>query len=106
MFAPRVCCPLQTLGAARPASRVRPVRLGVLDVGSNTVHLLVVDALRGGHPTPMTSEKSELRLAEHLDRSGALSKAGADALVRAFERARVSAEGGGGAGLPSVPPPP
>jgi exopolyphosphatase / guanosine-5'-triphosphate,3'-diphosphate pyrophosphatase len=32
------------------------VRLGVLDVGSNTVHLLVVDAHRGGHPTPMTSD--------------------------------------------------
>src|ERR1044071_7759206 len=28
------------------------MRLGVLDVGSNTVHLLVVDARRGGHPTP------------------------------------------------------
>src|SRR3954464_8411510 len=92
MFAPRVCCPLQTLGAARPASRVRPVRLGVLDVGSNTVHLLVVDALRGGHPTPMTSEKSELRLAEHLDGSGALTVAGADALVRAVQRAGAAAE--------------
>jgi exopolyphosphatase/pppGpp-phosphohydrolase len=34
------------------------VRLSVLDVGSNTVHLLVVDAHRGGHPTPMSSELS------------------------------------------------
>jgi exopolyphosphatase/guanosine-5'-triphosphate,3'-diphosphate pyrophosphatase len=37
----------------------------VLDVGSNTVHLLVVDAHRGGHPDPMHSEKTDLRLAEH-----------------------------------------
>ena len=37
-------------------------RLGVLDVGSNTVHLLVVDAHRGARPTPMTSENIELRL--------------------------------------------
>lgn len=75
------------------------MRLGVLDVGSNTVHLLVVDALRGGHPTPMTSEKSELRLAEHLDRRGALTPAGADALVRAVDRASASASAAGCADL-------
>ncbi len=67
------------------------MRLGVLDVGSNTVHLLVVDARRGGHPTPMTSEKDQLRLAENLDVSGALTKAGSDALVRTVARAKVSA---------------
>jgi exopolyphosphatase / guanosine-5'-triphosphate,3'-diphosphate pyrophosphatase len=71
------------------------VRLGVLDVGSNTVHLLVVDALRGGHPTPMTSEKSELRLAEHLDRDGALTKVGADKLLRSVVQARESATAAG-----------
>jgi len=38
----------------------------VLDVGSNTVHLLVVDARRGGHPTPMSSTKASLRLAEAI----------------------------------------
>jgi exopolyphosphatase/guanosine-5'-triphosphate,3'-diphosphate pyrophosphatase len=36
-------------------------------VGSNTVHLLVVDARRGGHPTPMSSTKASLRLAEAID---------------------------------------
>lgn len=50
------------------------MRLGVLDVGSNTVHLLVVDAHRGGHSTPMTSEKAELRLVENLGRSGDLAE--------------------------------
>jgi exopolyphosphatase/guanosine-5'-triphosphate,3'-diphosphate pyrophosphatase len=34
------------------------MRLGVLDVGSNTVHLLVVDAHRGGHPDPVRSHKT------------------------------------------------
>jgi len=67
------------------------VRLGVLDVGSNTVHLLVVDARPGGHPTPMTSEKYELRLAEHLDAGGELTDKGADALVAAVHRARDAA---------------
>ena len=71
------------------------MRLGVLDVGSNTVHLLVVDAYRGGHPTPMTSAKDELRLAENLDRSGALTRAGADALVRTVQKAGDSAGAAG-----------
>ena len=46
------------------------MRLGVLDVGSNTVHLLVVDAHHGGHPLPQTSEKWVLRLAEQMDTLG------------------------------------
>lgn len=67
------------------------MRLGVLDVGSNTVHLLVMDAHRGGHPTPARSEKTVLRLAEHVDDSGKLSRRGADALVTAVAEARASA---------------
>jgi exopolyphosphatase/guanosine-5'-triphosphate,3'-diphosphate pyrophosphatase len=68
------------------------MRLGVLDVGSNTVHLLVVDAHRGAQPTPQSSEKSELRLAEHVDEDGNLSAAGADALVSAAISARKHAK--------------
>ncbi|TQF68591.1 Ppx/GppA family phosphatase [Rhodococcus spelaei] len=59
------------------------MRLGVLDVGSNTVHLLVVDAHRGAHPTPMSSTKSTLRLAENTDDGGDITKSGADRLVAA-----------------------
>ncbi|MDQ3431226.1 MAG: Ppx/GppA family phosphatase [Actinomycetota bacterium] len=66
------------------------MRLGVLDVGSNTVHLLVVDAHRGAHPTPARSEKAVLRLAERITRSGQLSKVGADELVRAVAAAKQS----------------
>lgn len=68
------------------------MRLGVLDVGSNTVHLLVVDAHRGGHPTPMHDDRTLLRLAEHLDEDERLSKAGEKALVRAVQRAQDQAE--------------
>ena len=57
------------------------MRLGVLDVGSNTVHLLVVDAHRGGHPTPMSSTKAPLRLAESIDDSGKLDRRGAEKLI-------------------------
>jgi len=52
------------------------MRLGVLDVGSNTVHLLVVDAHRGAHPTPMHDDRWLLRLAEHDGDDGKLSQAG------------------------------
>ncbi|GLY90452.1 Ppx/GppA phosphatase family protein [Actinoallomurus iriomotensis] len=59
------------------------MRLGVLDVGSNTVHLLVVDAHQGAAPLPAFSHKDELRLAAHLDDGDRLSEAGAHQL-RAF----------------------
>lgn len=42
------------------------MRLGVLDVGSNTVHLLVVDAYPGARPLPAFSHKVELSLAAYL----------------------------------------
>ncbi|KQS73619.1 hypothetical protein [Modestobacter sp. Leaf380] len=71
------------------------MRLGVLDVGSNTVHLLVVDAHRGAHPTPAHDDKSVLRLAEHVGADGVLSKAGEKGLLTAVRRARkVAAEQG------------
>jgi exopolyphosphatase/guanosine-5'-triphosphate,3'-diphosphate pyrophosphatase len=57
------------------------VRLGVLDVGSNTVHLLVVDAHRGGHPMPMSSTKATLRLSENLDSAGRITVEGAERLI-------------------------
>jgi exopolyphosphatase/guanosine-5'-triphosphate,3'-diphosphate pyrophosphatase len=49
------------------------MRLGVLDVGSNTVHFLVVDAHQGGRPLPVFSHKSELHLGDHLEEGNRLS---------------------------------
>ncbi|MEV0152807.1 Ppx/GppA phosphatase family protein [Micromonospora sp. NPDC050686] len=69
------------------------MRLGVLDVGSNTVHLLVVDAHHGAHPWPAHSEKVVLRLAEQIGPDGALTGAGADSLVEAVGMARAAAAG-------------
>jgi exopolyphosphatase/guanosine-5'-triphosphate,3'-diphosphate pyrophosphatase len=67
----------------------------VLDVGSNTVHLLVVDAHRGGHPTPMSSTKATLRLAEATDSSGKITRRGADKLVSTIgEFATIAASSG------------
>lgn len=68
------------------------MRLGVLDVGSNTVHLLVVDAHPGARPLPAYSHKAELRLAELLDARGAISEAGVERLVATVREALQVAE--------------
>ncbi|MET7308691.1 Ppx/GppA phosphatase family protein [Streptomyces sp. NPDC005134] len=68
------------------------MRLGVLDVGSNTVHLLVVDAHPGARPLPAHSHKAELRLAELLDADGAIGPAGVDRLVTTIADALQAAE--------------
>jgi exopolyphosphatase/guanosine-5'-triphosphate,3'-diphosphate pyrophosphatase len=70
------------------------MRLGVLDVGSNTIHLQVMDAHPGARPTPTTNYKVELRLTEYLDVSGAISAGGIqllnDAIEEAVAHARVN----------------
>jgi exopolyphosphatase / guanosine-5'-triphosphate,3'-diphosphate pyrophosphatase len=68
------------------------MRLAVLDVGSNTVHLLVVDAYRGARPLPAYSHKAELHLSEHVTDKGSIDRSGADALVDAVHGALVVAE--------------
>ncbi|MFJ5305776.1 Ppx/GppA family phosphatase [Streptomyces sp. NPDC088350] len=68
------------------------MRLGVLDVGSNTVHLLVVDAHPGARPLPAHSHKVELRLAQLLDDDGAIGPEGVDKLVGVVQEALQAAE--------------
>jgi exopolyphosphatase/guanosine-5'-triphosphate,3'-diphosphate pyrophosphatase len=67
------------------------MRLGVLDIGSNTGHLLVVDAHRGAAPLPAYSHKEPLRLAEHLE-DGELTQGGIKALTEFVADAVVVAE--------------
>jgi exopolyphosphatase/guanosine-5'-triphosphate,3'-diphosphate pyrophosphatase len=68
------------------------MRLGVLDVGSNTIHLLVVDGHRGAAPLPAYSHKAELKLAEYLEKDGRIAKSGADGLVSFVTEAAELAE--------------
>ena len=63
------------------------MRLGVLDVGSNTVHLVVVDAHPGARPIPESSQKSVLRLMRYLEPDGSISPAGVDAIMSAMHDA-------------------
>src|SRR6476469_10926211 len=67
------------------------MRLGVLDIGSNTGHLLVVDAHRGAAPLPAYSHKEPLRLAEHLE-GGEITRSGIKALTEFVAGAVVVAE--------------
>src|SRR6478736_4544877 len=75
------------------------MRLGVLDIGSNTGHLLVVDAHRGARPLPAFSYKQALRLAEHLDADGAVAQAGIDALAEFTAQSLRVAEDKGSEGM-------
>ncbi len=64
------------------------MRLGVLDIGSNTVHLLVADVRPGGRPLTSTSDRTVLRLMRYLEPDGSISETGVQALVDAVTHAR------------------
>lgn len=66
---------------------LKGMRLGVIDVGSNTVHLLVVDAHPGASPVPRHSQRSTLRLMRYLDDDGAIVEEGQRKLVDAIREA-------------------
>ncbi len=68
------------------------MRLGVLDVGSNTVHLLLVDAHPGARPLPAYKHKAQLRLSELMAPDGTLGRDGADQLVEFCREAVAMAE--------------
>ena len=63
------------------------MRLGVIDVGSNTVHLLIVDAHPGASPVPYHSQRSILRLMRYLDDSGAITEEGQQLILRSLQDA-------------------
>ena len=68
------------------------MRMGVLDIGSNTVHLLVVDAHPGAAPIPASKLKIPLRLAEHLTPEGDVDEAAVTALIDFIRKGQSMAE--------------
>jgi exopolyphosphatase/guanosine-5'-triphosphate,3'-diphosphate pyrophosphatase len=77
---------------AIPTRYASPVRLGVLDIGSNTVHLLVADVRPGGRPLATTSRRTVLRLMRFLQPDGSISDEGVRGLVDAVTQAREMAD--------------
>lgn len=67
------------------------MRIGVLDIGSTTVHLLVVDARPGGAPRPLVSVKHELLLAASIDADGFIPDSAVDQLVACLDECRREA---------------
>jgi len=63
------------------------MRLGVLDVGSNTVHLQVVDTHPGARPNAAFNYKEELRLTQYLTDDHKISEEGITNLRRCIEHA-------------------
>ncbi len=68
------------------------MRLGVLDVGSNTVHLQVMDAVTGARPIPNLNFKQDVRLTEFLTSDGAISVEGIRVLREAIRRSLAEAK--------------
>ncbi len=68
------------------------MRMGVLDIGSNTGHLAVFDAEPGGRPVQVGKLKEMLRLADHVDAAGALTPHGLDLLLMYVRQARAEAD--------------
>ena len=68
------------------------MRLGVLDVGSNTIHLQVVDGKLGGPPVPNSSHKSVIRLTEYLDEAGSITELGIYQITNSIQTNMKSAE--------------
>ena len=63
------------------------MRLGVLDVGSNTVHLQIVDTAPGARPNPTFNYKEELRLTQYISTENLVSDDGVEKLRSCIKRA-------------------
>ncbi|WUI01370.1 hypothetical protein OHR68_05965 [Spirillospora sp. NBC_00431] len=67
------------------------MRIGVLDVGSNSAHLKVVDLSVGVPPEPVTTVKRPTRLAEAIDADGAVAPEAIERLVMSVQEAVCAA---------------
>lgn len=72
--------------------RSRVTRLGVLDIGSNTIHMLIVDAAPGARPDPEASTKSTVRLMQYVKDDGSIKKSGIEAILTAVDQCMELAE--------------
>ena len=69
------------------------MRIAAFDLGTNSFHLLVVDAHPDGTFVPLVREKEMLRLGDEVSRSGRVGDAAANRAVTTLRRFRTLAEG-------------
>lgn len=87
---------LLALGHARPALGDRQARAAVVDLGSNSVRLVVFEG-RGRNPVPIFNEKAVLGLGRGLTTTGRLNEAAIDAALTVLGRYRAVAAAMGAA---------
>jgi exopolyphosphatase/guanosine-5'-triphosphate,3'-diphosphate pyrophosphatase len=80
--------------SARSMKRIGgTMRVGVLDIGSNSAQLQIVDVVAGAPPLPAHAVKVATLLGEEILPDGAISPAGVERVSEAVARAvRVAAE--------------
>src|SRR4051794_2677209 len=62
------------------------MRLGVLDIGSNSAQLQIVDVTVGAPPLPALAVKTPTMLGEEITADGSISRTGIDRVVGAVTR--------------------
>src|SRR5579862_8426620 len=71
------------------------MRIAALDLGSNSLHLLVVEARPDGTFEPLCQEKEMLRLGDVVSRTGRVTPAALDGLLMTIRRFAALAEANG-----------
>lgn len=71
------------------------MRIGALDLGSNSFHLLVAEVRPDGTFTTITTERDMLRLGDEVSSTGRISPASIERVVASVRRLRALAEASG-----------
>ena len=98
--APRTAGRRGRRGALPSTPVTATTRLGVLDIGSNTVHLAVVDAAPGARPVQAAGARTVVRIMRYLQPDGSLSPEGVAAMLTAVDDAMALARESGVKALP------
>ena len=69
------------------------MRIAAIDMGTNSFHLLVVDAHPDGTFVPLVREKEMLRLGDVVSREGRITERAAEQAVATMRRFSAMAEG-------------